>query len=96
MVEDAENSEQVMPIEELTERIEILEENDKETWGMLGQLIDYINVTAIQRKEQNDQIIKELYESNLAERYNTQQLQMHRGNTEVHFSGKKGKSYLYE
>lgn len=95
MAEKEKSSEQATPIEELTQRIEVLEKNDKETWGMLGQLIDYINLTAAQRKEQNDQIIKGLYESNLAERYNTQQLQMHRGNTEVHFSDKERNTNRY-
>ena len=96
MAETTEETEQGETVEELTERIEVLEKNDKETWGMLGQLIDYINVTAEQRSEQLRQILKEIYESKLAERYNTAQLQDHRLNREVHYSDKKGRTYLYD
>ena len=65
-------------------------------WVCLSALIwGYINITATQRKEQNDQIIKGLYESKLAERYNKRELQQHRENTEVHFSDKKRSSNKY-
>ena len=89
MVKETEKDKQVASIQELTERIEHLEKNEQETWDMLGQLIDYINITADERKTQLNQLIKEGYESKLAERYNTQELQQHRSNREVHYSDKK-------
>lgn len=64
-----ESSKQVASIQELTERIERLEKNEQETWDMLGQFIDYINITAEERKAQLNQLIKEIYECKLKERY---------------------------
>ena len=89
MEEKETSSKQVASIQELTERIDRLEKNEQETWDMLGQLIDYINVTAEERKTQLAQLIKDNNESKLAERYNTTELQQHRSNREVHYSDKK-------
>ena len=96
MAETTEKTEQDKTISHIIQTIDQQYKTLGTLWEMIGQIIDYIMVSGDERKDQNIRLIRELYESKLAERHNTQQLQMHRGNTEVHFSDKKGRNYLYE
>jgi len=96
MAETTEETEQEKTIAYLIKTVEQQYKTLSVLWEMVGEVIDYIMVSGDERKDQNIRLIKELYESKLAERHNTQQLQMHRGNTEVHFSDKKHRLSKYD
>jgi len=96
MAETTEKTEQEKTITYLIKTVEQQYKTLGTLWEMVGEVIDYIMVSGDERKDQNIRLIRELYESKLAERHNTQQLQMHRGNTGVHFSDKKGRLSKYD
>jgi len=61
----------------LKERVALLEKYEVEIWEMLGEVIEYLNTFGEQRQKQINEVLKGFFETKLAERYNTSQLQEH-------------------
>ncbi len=95
MAERTTQAKQVALIKDIRQRLTALEGDMVEAREQLGDVINYIGEIGTERAAQLLGLIKDIYETGLAQRYNTTELQQHRENTLIHYSDKKTNKDYY-
>lgn len=76
-------------INRLRRRLAIIEKYQLECWEMIGEILDYIKEFSTEHSNQNNQLLKAMLETKLAQRYNTQSLRSHQQNNAIHYLSKE-------
>ena len=97
MAERTEKEEQVTPGNELLhKRLKVLQGMLFDFGDTIKDLFVYMETIADDKHKYEVELLRNIYEAKLAERYNTKELQNHRGNTLIHYSDKNTNTYTIE